>query len=127
MKIVSVPILKNATMTGTVNSFGIDCCGQNQFALASIQAVWTGATAAGTLTLQISDDDVPVNPASTSGNADPAANVVNWSTYTGSSETVSGPGNFLWNMVFVGFRWVRLSYTASSGTGSLSATFSGKG
>jgi hypothetical protein len=125
MRFAPVQIVTNQSMTTSFNSIGIDC---NQHALASIQAEWTGATATGTLKLQISDDIVPVQP--TTGNpvgANPAGEVVNWSDYTGSTTTVSGPGNFMWNMVYVGFRWVRLVYTSSSGTGTLNATFAGKG
>lgn len=125
MRFAPVQIMSNVSMTTSANSIGIDV---NQAALASIQASWTGATANGTLKLQISDDIVPVDPSNTNPvGADPAGLVQNWSDYTGSMTTVSGPGNFLWNMVYVGFRWVRLVYTATSGTGTINATFSGKG
>jgi len=125
MRFDRVQIISNASMSSNVISIGIDC---NQIALASIQAEWTGATATGTLKLQISNDLVAVASSNTNpAGPDPAANVINWSDYTGSTTTVSGPGNFTWNMVYVGYRWLRLVYTAGSGTGTLNATFSGKG
>jgi hypothetical protein len=80
----------------------------HQYVVACIQAVFTG-TPDGTLKLQISNDDT------------------NWTDYTGSSEAISGAGNFAWNIINIGFQYVRLVYTRSSSTGSLSATVSGKG
>ena len=113
-------IVTNASMTATVNSLGMPC---QQLVLASIQAEWTGAPV-GTLHLEISNDEVPYAP----GNqANAGANVVNWSVYTGSTTAVSGPGNFLWNCVFVGYSWMRLVYTPTSGTGTINAYFTGKG
>ncbi len=118
--------LANATSMGaSFKSNGVDL---NQIVVYSVEAVWTGGTADGTLNLEVSNDDVPV--AAATGNpvgTNPAANVVNWVTYTGSSTTVSGAGNFLWNCLDAGYRWVRVSYTRSSGTGSCSIQYSGKG
>lgn len=124
MRFAPVQIIANASMTSTVNSEGIDL---NQTVLYSIQASWTG-TPVGTLKLQISDDIVPVAASSTNPvGTNPAGNVINWSDYTGSPSLVNGPGNFVWNVSDVGYRWVRLVYTPSSSTGTLNATFSGKG
>lgn len=124
MRFAPVKTLINADMTTTQHSIGLDV---NQIALGSIQAVWTGVPV-GTLFLEISNDDVPVAAAPNQPvGADPAANVVNWSTYTGSQLAISGPGNFLWNLVFLGYRWIRLSYTPTSGSGTLNSTASVKG
>lgn len=121
MRFAQKQIVTNGDMSVDINSLSEDL---NQYALSSIQAVWTGAGAAGTLKLQVSNDITPVTPAT----ADPGANVVNWSDYTGSSVTVAGPGNFEWNIVYVGFRWLRLVFTHTGGsTGTLQATFNGKG
>lgn len=120
MRYEAVPIIVNESMAADVESNGIDV---NQMVAGSIQAVWTGATADGTIGLEVSNDIVPVGPTQ----ANSSANVVNWSTYTGSTQTVAGDGNFLWNMNLMGFRWVRLVYTFSSGTGTLNATFVAKG
>lgn len=120
MRYDPVQIVTNGDMSQTtIASIGIDL--QNIFGYA-IQAEWTGGSASGTLILQLSTDIVNV-----ASGANPAANVVNWSTYSGSSTTVSGPGNFVWNAADAGYRWVRLLYTKSSGTGTLNATFLGKG
>lgn len=125
MKKEAVPIYVNQDMTGSSKSIGIDI---NQEFAWSIQAVWTGAPV-GTLTIEVSNDIVPVAPSSTNPvGPNPAANVVNWSTYTGSSVVVSGTsGNWMYISQLGPYRWVRLSYAATSGSGTLNATFFGKG
>jgi len=111
-------------MASSFKSTGVDL---NQTVLYSIEAVFSGAPV-GSFNLEVSNDIVPVDPSNTNPvGPDPAGNVVNWVTYTGSSTAVSGSGNFLWNVLEAGYRWVRVSYTATSGSGSCTITFSGKG
>lgn len=90
----------------------------------AIQAVWTGVPV-GDFKIQISNDIVEENTIPTQ---DPASNVVNWSDYTGSLQAAGGaPGNWTWLDKNAGYHWIRLVYTRTSGTGSVSATFNGKG
>lgn len=118
MREKQVRILTDASMAATVNSIGIDL---QQVALGSIQVVWTG-TPVGNFTIEISNDICVV------GLTDPAENVVNWTTYTGSTQAAGGgSGSFMWNLCEVGYRWVRLKYTKSSSTGTASAIWCGKG
>jgi hypothetical protein len=74
----------------------------------SVQAVSTG-TAAGTLQVQVSNDPPGVTP-------------TNWSNLSGASVSISGAAVYLIPFVNIAYQWVRLSYTASSGTGTLSAS-----
>ncbi len=74
----------------------------------SIQAVWTGGSAAGSLFLTVSNDDVT------------------YSTYTGSATTVAGAGDFMWDVVQSNVKYVKLNFTRSGGTGSCSAKVQGK-
>lgn len=105
----------------TVASFGMHV---DQGVNWTIQAIWTGVPV-GNFTIQVSNDIVAVNPVST---GDPAINVVNWTTYTGSSTAAGGaPGDFAWIAQNAGYQWVRLLYTRTSGTGTVNATFNGKG
>lgn len=121
MRFDPVVILSAGDMsTASLNSVGIDL---NQTVLYSIQAVFTGAPV-GTLKLQISNDFVATP---TAGGANLASAVTHWTDYTGSSYSVSAAGDFAWNVFDVGYRWVRMVYTKTSGTGSLTATFCGKG
>lgn len=82
----------------------------------AIQASWTG-TPVGAFNLNITNDDPDIIG---------IGNVV-WSTYTGSSTNVSGPGNFLWNLTVIGFNFVQVQYMATSGSGLLNISCSGKG
>lgn len=123
MRFAPVQLMTDGNMASSLSSIGIDL---NQTVMYSIQAVFSGSPV-GTLKLQISNDIVPVAPVA--GNpvgSNPAANVVNWTDYTGSSTAVSAAGNFVWNVFDVGYRWVRVVYTRSSGTGTLNITYSGK-
>lgn len=115
---VPIQIVSSASMVGNINSNGVDL---QQLNLESISAVYTGAPV-GSIKIQVSNDIVPVAPGS-----NPSANVVNWSDYTGSPSAVSAAGNVTYNLTFAGYRWVRLVYTFTSGTGTLNVYFTGKG
>ena len=119
IRFTPVKILTACDMsTASCTSIGTDI---NQLQSYAIQASFSGSPV-GTLKLQISTDQVQVG----TGTNDPAVNVVNWSDYTGSSYSLSASGNYMWNVFPAGYRWVRMVYTKTSGTGSLSATFDGK-
>jgi hypothetical protein len=83
--------------------------------LASIHAIWTGSPV-GTLIVQISGDMV----------ADQSL-VTNWSDFSGSSIAINGASDVMYNMPNAGYRWARLKYTKTSGTGTLNAILSAKG
>lgn len=106
-------IITSASMIATIDSIGIDT---NQQVGGAIQAVWSG-NPNGTLKIQVSNDNVLSY-----------TNVINWTDYTGSSQSLTGSsGNFVWNLLNMGYRWIRLVYTFSSGSGTLNAVYSGKG
>lgn len=126
MKLDAVPIVVNGDMSqATINSIGLDI---GQVYVSAIQAIYTGSPV-GTLKLQVSCDNVaPVQWSSQSAIVtNPAANVIHWTDYTGSSLSITTAGDFAWLINPVGFRWIRLVYTKTSGTGTLNATFNGKG
>lgn len=124
MIIQTVQLLTAGAMAGSLNSNGIHMNKYNDATIVNgaIQAVFTGSPA-GTLSLQISCDNVAVpSYANGSGNpnsANPSSNVVNWATYTGSPQTVSGAGIFIWNFFNPGYRWLRCVWVPTGGTGSL--------
>jgi len=70
----------------------------------SIQIVFTGSPT-GEFKLQGSLDD----------DGDPT----NWTDITGSEESVTAAGDLLWNAQGVGYKYVRLVYTSTSGTGTM--------
>ncbi len=114
MRYAPINLANAVVMNGTFNSNGVNL---NQIGLYSVQAVWTGASAAGTVKLQVSND--PVQPVISPMTANPSGNVVNWSDYSGTSQVVSGPGSFFWKINDVSELWMRFVFTFSSGTGSL--------
>lgn len=87
----------------------------------SIQAIITG-TLAGSIKLQGSCDPAPDANFS-------AANypVVNWTDISGSTQTVSGVGSITWDVSRSAYSWVRVVYTAASGTGTISEQIFTKG
>ena len=80
----------------------------DQMTLGTIQAKWSGSPV-GSIQVLVSNDNIT------------------YSTYTGSSTSVSGPGDFVWLFDVIQFPWFSVQYTWTSGTGSLNVTFYGKG
>lgn len=108
-------LMTNGNMASAeLDSLAVDGLSYVQF---SVQAVFTGSPV-GTLKLQTCDDNV----------SDPTTiPSSHWVDYTGSSSAVSAAGNFSWHLTDGGYRWVRMVYIKTSGTGSLSAEFTRKG
>lgn len=99
-------LVVNGDMSSNINSNVMPVV---QGQIGAIQAIWTG-TPTGTLKLQISND------------------MIVWTDYSGSSVSLTGSaGNFLWNLLSMGYNYIQLIYTASSSTGTLNATSSYKG
>lgn len=78
------------------------------------QAVFTGSPV-GVLKLQVSCD--LGNPSASFPNGDD--NVLNWVDLSGATASISGAGSILMNLTDSGYSWVRLVYTHTSGSGSL--------
>lgn len=88
----------------------------------AIQAIWTG-TPVGNLKLQVSLD---YNPGLTQTAG--AANAGTWNDYNGSTQDTTGITSFTYNVTDAFFPWIRLVYTSTSGTGTLTKLLSyGKG
>lgn len=64
----------------------------------------TGSSPTGTFILQLSNDQAVIVD------------------YTGSDHAITATGNWAWNVGNVGYQYVRLKYTRTSGSGTLSAT-----
>ena len=84
----------------------------------SIQGIITGSPV-GTIKLQGSNDPVP---ADLSG-----ATVANWTDIVDSAQSVTGAGSVMWNYNGSFYKWVRVVYTASTGSGSITLNLMGKG
>lgn len=120
MRFDQTQIITSGDMSGSLTSIGIDI---NQMFGYTVQAVWTGSSPTGTFKLQISNDMVN----DYMGSSNPAANVTNWTDYSGSSQAITASGDFAWIVSDSNYKWVRLVYTRTSGTGTLNAILTAKG
>lgn len=90
----------------------------------SIQLVFTGSPG-GNFKLQASNDPGQPNAAS---EAQQVVGVTNWTDVLDSAQTISAAGNHVWTVENAGYTWVRVVWTATSGSGTLtSARANGKG
>lgn len=83
----------------------------------AIQLVFTG-TPGGNFKLQCSNDAGHPNAQSKSEQSE---DVVNWTDIADSAQAISAAGNHTWNAENVGYLWVRVVWTQTSGTGSLTS------
>lgn len=107
MRFASKPLALSPSgiMTASLTS---DTCDVRTEVGYSIQAVWTG-TPTGTLKLQISGDST------------------SWTDAPSPQSLAGAAGSYIWDVPQTAVGYVRMVYTFTSGTGSLAATFSGKG
>jgi hypothetical protein len=88
----------------------------------AFQAVFTGSPV-GTISLQGSCDYGARNPQQAGGNYQ----IVNWTDIANSSASVTGAGTVSWNFQGSFYKWIRVIYTASSGSGTISIRANSKG
>lgn len=103
-------VIQNGTMTGTsvITSTPVDCTSVDNL---SVQFIWTGSSVSSVLACQVSNDDST------------------WSTYTVTLPTISASNGGNGIAVFQAFpyKFLRFTYTNSSGTGTLNTYVVGKG
>lgn len=87
-----------------------------QECLISIQIEWTAGSPVGDFTLETSCD------------VGPATGITNWTTYSGSTQAAGGAtGTFVWRVANIPDRWIRVTYTRTSASGTLAGRFQAKG
>lgn len=103
---VTITLVPSGTnINPTVTSPGVEVIG---YSTVSIATVYEGTTPTATLTLEVSNDGV------------------NYSTYTGSSFSVTDEGTFTHELTQVTTKFVRIKSVYTSGTGTLTSTLIGK-
>lgn len=114
INLLAAPVSMSADMSANITSLGINLISIYAY---SIQVSWSAGTSpVGTFTLQGSND------AGDNGSGQGVSQPTNWTTVTGSSQAISGtPGSILYDVVECSYRWVRLVYTATSGSATISA------
>jgi hypothetical protein len=87
----------------------------------NIQLIIAG-TPVGVVSLQGSSDPVPEANFKV-----PSFTVANWTDIAGSSQNVTGAGTLDYNMADSYYNWVRVIYTSTSGTGTITVRLNTKG
>jgi hypothetical protein len=83
----------------------------------AIQLVFTGSPQ-GNFKLQASNDDGRINAASEENQV---SSIQNWTDITDSAQSISAAGDHMWTVENAGYNWVRVVWTATGGSGSLSS------
>ena len=107
LSFIKTQIITSGNMASNVTSSGIDILKMEQ---CSIQAVWSGSSPTGAFKIQASNDIVSS-----------AASVSTWSDLSDSSYSITADGDFMWALSPASYRFIRLVYTRTSGTGTLNA------
>lgn len=118
----SIPVISAGNMAVTITSPYIDV--QNMV-LGSIQASFTGAPT-GTIKLQCSNIPSIYQTHQPLSDQIPTPTEV-WTDVANSQAAISAAGNVMWNIADIGYEKLRVVYTATSGTGSLTVVMVGKG
>lgn len=98
------PVFSAIVMTSTKSSGGTFIGECNHY---SVQSVWTGTSPIGNLLTQASNDNI------------------NWTTIDTLALT-GNSGTYIYNSPLAGYAYVQITYTFTSGTGSLTSTLCGK-
>jgi hypothetical protein len=112
MKFISDKILDAGSMGADVESDEVLI---DQIYGFAIQAVYTG-TPNGTLKIQASCDDVQKS-----------SDVTNWIDVSGATATITAAGSVIIQVPYAFYKWFKVVFVRTSGTGSLTITYNGKG
>jgi len=96
----SITIINGLSAAVNITSPGVSLGDYSEY---SVHCDFSGTTLAGTLVLQVSND-----------NSD-------WVDIPSSSQAITSAASHMWNVTGAAYDWVRVFWTASSGTGTLTA------
>jgi hypothetical protein len=113
MRINNISLQDTATSLGA--SANLSAVWLGHICNYSIQLVFTG-TPAGSFKLQCSNDAGSPNASQA---ATLATGVTNWTDVADSSQTISAAGDLTWQVANAGYNFVRVVWTRTSSTGSL--------
>jgi len=83
----------------------------------AVQLAFTGSPN-GSFKLQASNDKGRINSAT---NVVQVSDLAVWTDITGSTALVTAAGDIMWDAENIGYNWVRIIWTATSGSGSLTS------
>jgi hypothetical protein len=111
MKVANDKIVDAGSMGADITS---DAVLIDQLYGFSLQSIYTGSPV-GDLIFQVSNDDVTI-----------PSQVVNWNNLA-SAVAIAAVGTNLQNFIGTNYKWLRVFFDRTSGTGSLTVTLCGKG
>jgi hypothetical protein len=94
---------------------------------ATCTSSWVEIQAAELVAIQVAYTGSPVGSLVLQGSNDQSVVTSLVDTTYDSTIAVAAAGNSLWNLGNVGFPYIRVLYTKTSGTGTISGTINGKG
>lgn len=122
--LLAIDAQNNSVPLSMATSFNLDPIWLGHICNFSISLVFTG-TPSGNFKLQCSND---LGRPDAAKEEDRDYEIVNWTDITDSAVTVSAAGDITYNYENAGFRWVRVVWTQTASTGSLTvARFNVKG
>ncbi len=124
MRILNASLLPENVETKAITpesmgaSFELPAVWIGHAAIYAIQLVATGSPV-GTFKLQASSDQG--GPTNSQNSIVFSDQVVNWTDIADSSQAIAAAGNLMWTVQNPGYQWVKVVYTRTSGTGSLTS------
>lgn len=123
--VVTVTVSSTTSNTGDMSaSFNSDpfaVIRMDQCALTA--TVSSASTLTGTLTVECCNDEGN----NATGDASGVSGLTNWVTIANTSQAITGNGSTTWNLSNMGYRWVRVAWTRSGGSGTLAIRANAKG
>ena len=116
MRVKNESLLPNGAVDLT-SSANLPAVWLGHIANYAIQLVFTGSPQ-GNFKLQASNDVGSIDSASASTQV---SGITNWTDIADSAVTVSAAGDVMWTVENAGYTWVRVVWTATGGSGSLTS------
>jgi len=107
---LNAPIVVNGSMAADVASTPVEITTFNGYSVTA--KVTGGSSPDGMIAIQVSNDD--------------AASPTSWIELAGSANTIDGDDTVVWNVADAYYKWFRIFYDRTSGSGTLNVNYNVK-